>query len=72
MSVEWLFSAIVIASLLIITLVVIAGGFLVVQDEDYQFDEYLADLTGLWTLLGSALLGTLGRALLPLVAKLAK
>ena len=72
MSVEWLFSAIVVASLLIVTLVVIAGGFLVVQDDDYEFAEYLTDLTGLWKILGSALLGTLGRALLPLVAKLSK
>ena len=36
MSVEWLFSAIVIASLLIITLVVLAGGFLVVKNDDYR------------------------------------
>jgi hypothetical protein len=71
-SVEWLFSAIVIASLAIVTLVVIAGGVLVVQDDEYEFAEYLSDLTGLWKILGSALLGTLGRALLPLVAKLAK
>jgi hypothetical protein len=72
MSVEWLFSAIVLASLAIITIVVIAGGVLCVQDDDYSFAEYLGDLTGLWTLLASALLGTLGRALLPLVAKLAQ
>jgi hypothetical protein len=71
-SVEWLFSAIVVTSLVIVTLVVIAGGFLVVQDEDYEFAEYLSDLTGLWKILASALLGTLGRALLPLVAKLSK
>lgn len=72
MSVEWLFSAIVIASLFIIALVVIFGGVLVIKDDDYDFAEYLADLSGLWTLLASALLGTLGRALLPLVAKLSK
>jgi hypothetical protein len=72
MSVEWLFSAIVIASLLIVTLVVVAGGILCVQDDKYEFAEYLADLTGLWKILASALLGTLGRALLPLIAKLAK
>jgi dethiobiotin synthetase len=72
MSVEWLFSAIVIASLGIITIVVFFGGVLVVKDDDYDFAEYLNDLSGLWTLLASALLGTLGRALLPLVAKLSK
>jgi hypothetical protein len=72
MSVEWLFSAIVIASLSIITIVVIAGGILVVQDDDYDFNEYLSDLGGLWTILGSALLGTLGRALLPLIARFSK
>jgi dethiobiotin synthetase len=71
-SVEWLFSAIVVTALAIIVIVVVAGGFLVVQDEDYSFAEYLADLSGLWTILVSALLGTLGRALLPLVAKLSK
>ena len=72
MSVEWLFTSIVVTSLLIVTLVVIAGGFLVVRDDDYEFAEYLADLTGLWKILGSALLGTLGRALLPLISKLSK
>ncbi len=70
MSVEWLFSAIVVTALAIIVLVVVAGGFLVVRDDDYEFAEYLSDLQGLWTILVSALLGTLGRALLPLVAKL--
>lgn len=72
MSVEWLFSAIVIASLAIITLVVIFGGILCVQDEDYEFAEYLADLSGLWTMFASALLGTLGRALMPLIARVGK
>ena len=50
----------------------IAGGVLVVRDDDYEFAEYLSDLTGLWKILASALLGTLGRALLPLVAKLSQ
>lgn len=72
MSVEWLFSAIVVTSLAIVVLVVIAGGFLVVRDDDYEFAEYLADLSGLWKILVSALVGTMGRALLPLVAKLSK
>jgi hypothetical protein len=72
MSVEWLFSAIVVTSLLIVTLVVVAGGFLVVQDDDYEFAEYLSDLGGLWKILVSALIGTMGRALLPLIARLAK
>ena len=71
-TVEWLFSAIVITSLAIVTLVVIAGGFLVVRDDDYEFAEYLSDLSGLWKILVSALIGTMGRALLPLIAKLAR
>ena len=71
MSVEWLFSAIVITSLGIITIVVIFGRVLSVKDDTYTFSEYLADLSGLWTILASALLGTTGRALLPLIASLA-
>lgn len=69
MSVEWLFSAIVFAALTIITLVVVVGGIVCVQDEAYTFNEYLNDLSHLWTVLASALLGTLGRALTPLIAK---
>ena len=72
MCVEWLFSAIVIASLLIITLVVLAGGFLVVKDDDYQFDEYLSDLTACGRSSARRSWGHWGRALLPLVAKFAK
>lgn len=72
MSVEWLFSAIVLASLAIITIVVIFGGILCVQDDDYHFSEYLSDLSGMWAMLAAALLGTLGRALLPLVKKLSE
>ena len=72
MSVEWLFSAIVITSLGIITIVVIFGGVLCVKDDTYTFSEYLTDLSSMWTILGSALIGTAGRALLPLVARLAR
>lgn len=72
MTVEWLFSAIVLTSLGIITLVVIVGGILCVQDQSYTFNEYLHDLSSLWTILMSALLGTTGRALLPLIARLAR
>lgn len=50
----------------------IVGGILCVQDAAYTFAEYLSDLTSLWTILASALVGTTGRALLPLVAKLAR
>ena len=69
MSVEWLFSAIVFASLLIITIVVVIGGIVCVRDETYHFNEYLSDLGSLWKVLVAALTGTLGRALLPLIAK---
>jgi hypothetical protein len=72
MSVEWLFSAIVVAALTIICLVVVVGGIVCVQDEDYSFAEYLGDLSNLWAVLISALLGTMGRACLPLIAKLSK
>ena len=43
MSTEWLFTAIVVTALAIITIVVIFGGVLVVKDDDYDFAEYLAD-----------------------------
>lgn len=60
-----------LAALGIVVIVVIAGGFLVVQDDDYEFAEYLSDLSNLWVMFASALVGTLGRALLPLVARAA-
>lgn len=70
MTVEWLFTAIVFTSLGIVFLVVIVGGIVCVQDNGYTFNEYLKDLGHLWTVLASALLGTVGRAMLPLLAKL--
>jgi hypothetical protein len=68
-TVEWLFSAIVFAALGIIVIVVVVGGIVCIKDDTYTFAEYLTDLSGLWTVLGSALLGTLGRALTPLIAR---
>ena len=70
MSVEWLFSAIVFTCLMIITIVVIFGGIIAVRDETYTFNEYLTDLSSLWKILLGALIGTFGRAFMPVLAKL--
>lgn len=69
MSVEWLFSAVVFAALVIVIIVVVIGGIVCVRDVEYSFAEYLSDIASLWKVLASALLGTLGRALTPLIAK---
>ena len=70
MSVEWLFTAIVCTCLVIITIVVVFGGIIAIQDETYSFNEYLVDLSSLWKILLGALIGTLGRALLPAITAL--
>lgn len=60
-----LLTAIVLASLGVVLFVVVVGGIVCVKDDRYDFAEYVGDLNGVYTLLGTAIVGALAQAFLP-------
>lgn len=60
-----LLTAIVAAALMVVLFVVVVGGIVCIKDDRYDFAEYVSDLTGVYTLLGTAIVGALAQAFLP-------
>ena len=64
-----LITVMVLFVLAVIMYVVVIGGILCITDSGYRFAEYLDDLARLQPVLIAAVLGALGRALLPLLRR---
>ena len=64
-----LITVLVLFVLLVIMYVIVVGGILCIQDQGYNFSDYLDDLARLQPILIAAVVGALGRALLPLMGK---
>lgn len=64
---ENLLTMVVLLVLGIVAYVVVVGGILCIKESDYTYSQYLSDLTRLHGLLIAAIVGALGRALVPLL-----
>lgn len=57
-------AAVIAASLFIVIFVVVIGGVLCINDDDYDFAEYVNDLGNVWKFLLTAIVGCLAQAYL--------
>ena len=55
-----IFTVIVIVCLFLVAFIVIVGGIVCVRDPNYNFSEYLADLTSVYKLLIGAVAAAFG------------
>jgi pilus assembly protein TadC len=64
-----LITVMVMFVLAVIMYVIVVGGILCIQDQGYNFSDYLDDLSRLQPILIAAVVGALGRAFVPLLRR---
>ena len=64
-----LLTFLIVTILAIVVVVVMVGGIVCITNDRYDFAAYMRDLTAVYKLLLTAVLGILGRALLPVIEK---
>ena len=64
-----LITVMVLFVLAVIMYVIVVGGILCIVQDSYSYAQYLKDLSRLQPILVAAVLGALGRALLPLLRR---
>ena len=64
---ENLLTTIVLFVLAMLMYVIVIGGILCLMETDYSYQEYLSDLTRLGPIVIAAVLGAIGRAIIPLM-----